>query len=150
MCKEGLAVFYHSVISIVTIEKPKRHVRKASHCGSKQQQRSCDEITLVVTIWKYSQLFTRFSSIVRGHLPRSRHRDHYIIACLRHILYIWVLFYALIPCMANRTFNATLTQRLQHYILFSILFPILIAPKKTCQMWQFLLNIVYLLQNPPT
>jgi len=63
-----------------------------SHCGSKQQS-SPDEITLVVAIRKYSQLFTRFTSIVRGHPPRSLHRDHSIIACSRHI-YLGVVFRA--------------------------------------------------------
>ena len=57
-------------------------MRKASHCGSKQQQRSPDKI--IVTIKKYNQLFTRFTSIVRGHSPRSLQRDHSIIACSRH------------------------------------------------------------------
>jgi len=43
------------------------------------------EITLVVTISKYYQLFTSFTSIIRGNSPRSVHRDHSIIACLCHI-----------------------------------------------------------------
>jgi len=51
----------------VAIGKPERQVRKASHCRSKQQQRSPDEITLVVTVRKCNQLFTRFTSIVKGH-----------------------------------------------------------------------------------
>jgi len=72
-------------MSVVAIGKHERHVRKASHCGSKQQWRPLDEITLVVTIRKCDQLFTSFTSIIRGHSPRSLHRDHIIIACSRHI-----------------------------------------------------------------
>jgi len=65
----------------VAIGKPERHVRKASHCGSKQQQRSPDdEITLLL--------------LVRA-------------------TYIRVLFFAHIPFVVNRTFNATPTERLQ-------------------------------------
>jgi len=36
----------HSTI-LLRSEKPERHVRKASHCGSKQQQRSYAAITLI-------------------------------------------------------------------------------------------------------
>jgi len=43
------------------------------------------EITLVATISKNYQLFTSFTSIIRGNSPRSLHRDNSIIACLRHI-----------------------------------------------------------------
>jgi len=32
----------------------------------------------------YYQLFTSFTSIIRGHSPRLLHRDHSIIACSRH------------------------------------------------------------------
>jgi len=34
----------------VAIGKPERNVRKASHCGSKQQQRSCAAITLLLLV----------------------------------------------------------------------------------------------------
>jgi len=34
----------------VAIGKPERHVHKASHCGSKQQQRSPCEITLLLLV----------------------------------------------------------------------------------------------------
>ena len=34
----------------VSIGKPERHVRKASHCGSKQQYRSCTTITLLLLV----------------------------------------------------------------------------------------------------
>jgi len=40
-------------------------------------------------------------------------RDHSIIACSRHIY--MVLFFAHIPFVVNRTFNATPTERLQQY-----------------------------------
>ena len=50
-------------------------------------QQATIEITLVVTVHKHNQLFTRFTSIVRGHSPRSLHRDHSIIACSRHIYF---------------------------------------------------------------
>jgi len=51
------------------------------------------KITLVITISKYYQLFTSFTSIIRNHSPRSLHRDHSIIACSRHI-YMGVIFCA--------------------------------------------------------
>ena len=57
-----------------------RKARKASHCGSKQQYRPPDEMTL---LW-----------LVRA-------------------TYKWVLFFAHIPFVVNRTFNATSTERLQ-------------------------------------
>jgi len=91
-----------NLFSIVAIGKPKLHVHKASHCGSKQQQSSPNEITPVVTISKYNQLFTRFTSIVRGHSRISFYRDHSIIACLRHTY--MVLFFMHIPFMVNNTF----------------------------------------------
>ena len=34
----------------VAIRNPERHVRKASHCGSKQQWRSLDEVTLLLLV----------------------------------------------------------------------------------------------------
>jgi len=43
------------------------------------------EITLVVIISKYYQLFTSFTGIIRDHSPRSLHRDNSIIACSHHI-----------------------------------------------------------------
>jgi len=55
------------------------------------------KITLVVTISKYYQLFTSFTSIIRGNSPRSLHRDHSIIACLRHI-YLGVTLHAHSVC----------------------------------------------------
>jgi len=55
-----LMVFFCSetkkTVSHVAIGNPERHVRKASHRGSKQQQRSPDEITpflLVRATYKY-------------------------------------------------------------------------------------------------
>jgi len=65
----------------VAIHKPKRQVRKAPHCGSKQQQRSHAIITALL-------------------LVRATN--------------IWLLFFAHIPFVVNRTFNATSTERLQH------------------------------------
>jgi len=72
------------------IGKLERHVRKASHCDSKQQQISFDEITLL---------------LVRA-------------------TYIWVLFFAHIPFVVNRTFNATPTERLQNVAISCLLLPI--------------------------
>jgi len=43
------------------------------------------KITLVITISKYYQLFTSFTSIIRDHSPRSLHWDHSICAYSRHI-----------------------------------------------------------------
>ena len=69
----------------MAIGKQEQHVRKASHCGSKQHKSSPEKITVLVTISKYYQLFTSFTSIIRGHSPRSLHRDHSVTACSRHI-----------------------------------------------------------------
>jgi len=69
--------------------KPERHVRKTSSCGSKQQQRSPSEITLLL--------------LVRA-------------------TYTWVLFFAHILCVVNRTFNATPTERLQQEKSFYLLY----------------------------
>jgi len=77
-------------VVVVAIEKPERQARKASHCGSKQQQMSHAVLTLLL-------LFA----------PSS----------------IWVLFFTLILFVVNRTFNATPTDRLQHYCNF-------------CSMWK--------------
>jgi len=40
----------HNILTLLWSEKPELHVRKASHCGSKQQQRSCAEITLLLLV----------------------------------------------------------------------------------------------------
>ena len=36
------------------------------------------------------------------------------LSLLVHTAYVWVVFFTLIPFVVNRTFNATLTKRLQH------------------------------------
>jgi len=74
------------------------------------------EITLVITISKYCQLFTSFTSIIRGNSPRSLHRNRSIIACLRHIY--MGLFFTHILFVMNRTMNATPTERLQHHFRY--------------------------------
>ena len=94
-------------LNIVAIGNPERHVRRASHRGSKQQYRSPDEITLVVTVRKHIQLFTRFTSIVRGHSPRSLQRDHSIIAGSRHI-YVWC-------CSSRASRSWWIKQSTQHH-----------------------------------
>jgi len=66
----------------VAIGKPERQLRKTSHCGSKQKQRSHAVLTLLL--------------LVRA-------------TC------IWVLFFAHIPFLMNRTFDATPTERLSHH-----------------------------------
>jgi len=73
-------------------------VRKASHFGSKQQQRSCTAITLCVH-WSLCWIV---HTLVSAELP---HRNHSIIACSRHI-YI-LLFFAHILFMVNHTINTT-------------------------------------------
>ena len=51
--------------------------------------------------------FTTFTSINRGHSPRSLHRDHSIIACSRH-MYVW--------CCSSRTSRSWwITQSTQHH-----------------------------------
>jgi len=69
----------------VAIRIPEWQVHKVSHCGSKQQQKSPDEITL-----QYYCLFMPY-------------------------IYICVLFIVHITFMVNRTFNTTSTYRLQHH-----------------------------------
>ena len=46
MCSPVLSPSCCIPVTLVAIRKPKRHVRKISHCGSKQQQRSRAAITL--------------------------------------------------------------------------------------------------------
>jgi len=70
----------------------------ASYCCDRKSRAACAqsfalwqqatiEITrsLVVTVSRHNQLFNRFTSIIRGHPPRSLHRDHSFIACSPHI-----------------------------------------------------------------
>jgi len=97
----------------VAVRKPEPQVRKASHCSVAASNNRDHEITLVVTISKYYQLFISFTSIIRGHSPRSLHRDHSIIAFRATCM--WVLFFTHIMFVVNRTFNATPTKRLQHH-----------------------------------
>jgi len=51
-------------------------------------------------------------------IQKSNNRDptswSFYFCCWRHILYIWVLLFTYIPFVANRTFNTTLTEWLQH------------------------------------
>jgi len=86
------------------------------HTGSKQQQRSTNKITVVISVSNYSQLVNKFIGIVRGHSPRWFCWDDSIITACR-TAYIWVLFFAHILFMVNCTFNATPTERLQLPIL---------------------------------
>jgi len=86
------------------------------------------EFTLVATISKYAyfQLFASFTSIIRGHSPRSLHRDHSIIACSHHIYMArWVLYFTHILFVVNRTFNSRPTEMLQHHF-----FPVLLMSRK--------------------
>ena len=66
-------------------------------------------ITLVVTVRKHNQLFTRFTRIARGHSPRS------LYYCLFAPLTYMVLFFVHIPLVVNHTINAPPPERLQHY-----------------------------------
>jgi len=49
-------------LSSVAIGKPERNVRKASHCGSKQQQSSSDEITLLLLVRATYTVYGCYSS----------------------------------------------------------------------------------------
>jgi len=64
------------------------------------------EITLVVTISKYYQLFTSFTSIIRGNSPRSLRWDHSIIPCLRNIYLGVILHVHPICCASHNECNA--------------------------------------------
>ena len=75
-----LRIQWNDCIDSVAIGKPERQVRKASHCGSKQQCISPD-----VTISTYNQRFTS----IRGLSPSSLHRHHSIVACSRHVYLGW-------------------------------------------------------------
>jgi len=56
----------------VAIGNPERHVRKASHCGSKQQQRSPDEITIIsCSRHIYRLLFFEHIPFVVSHIQRN-------------------------------------------------------------------------------
>ena len=93
------------------------------------------EITLVVTINKCYQLFTStsFTSIIRGNSPRSLHRDHSIIACLRHI-YMGVILHAHPLCRESH--NVTPTERLQHHFWHCHAYK-----QKVCQILQVSRNL---------
>jgi len=62
----------------VAIGKPEWQVRKASHCGSKQQWRSCTAIALCICC----SLCSIVHKLVSAEIPR---RNHSIIACSCHI-----------------------------------------------------------------
>jgi len=102
-------------------------VHEASHCGSKQQSRSPDEITLVATIRKYNQLFIRFASIVN--VPHQDNSIGITILLLVCVTYMGVIFRAHpirgeshIQRNANRgvatTFPPFYNEPHQSYILF--------------------------------
>jgi len=55
-------IFFPTKENSVVIRKPKRKVHKASHCGSKQQERSCAMITLLLLVYT-----TWMSAILRTH-----------------------------------------------------------------------------------
>ena len=61
-------------LGTVTIENPERHVRKASHCGSKHQQRSCVAISLRVRL--------SLRSIVRKSISAELPRRNLSCYCL--------------------------------------------------------------------
>jgi len=68
----------------VVIGKPRRQVCKASHCGGSKQQQRSH---IVIILFMFAT----------------------------HIQYsIWVLFFTYILFVANRTFNTTLSEWLQH------------------------------------
>ena len=92
-------------VAFVVIGKPERQVRKASHCGSKQQQRSCAAITLrtLVILFNCSQ-----ASIGRDYTPQSL---YYCLFVPR--IYI-LLFFTHILFVVNHTFSPTPPERLQH------------------------------------
>jgi len=84
----------------VAIGNPERHMRKASHCGSKQQQSSHAMIILRVR-WSLRSMVHK---LISAELPRH---DHSIIACSRHI-YLW--------CCSSRTSRSWwITQSTQHH-----------------------------------
>jgi len=74
-------------VAFVAIGKPERHVRKASHCGSKQQQSSPDEITLA--------LLSRATYIVLffAHIPFVVNRAFSATPAewLQHFITLWSL-----------------------------------------------------------
>ena len=97
----------------VAIGNLKRHMRKASHRGSKQQ-RSCVAISLRVR----RTLVIMFN---RSHITISRaSTSQSLLLLLARRTYIMVLFFAHIPFVVNHTINATPPERLQqHPLLFT-------------------------------
>jgi len=59
---------------------------------------------------KCAKLHTVAASSNRDHMPWSLY-----YGLLAPYLYVWVVFFALIPFVVNRTFNATPTERLQQF-----------------------------------
>ena len=93
----------HVIISVygnVAIGNPERHMRKASHCNSKQQKSSHAMITLRVH-YCYVQSLTSLVS------PEITCHNHSIIACSRHI-YVWC-------CSSYASRSWWITQSTQHH-----------------------------------
>jgi len=73
--------------SIVAIGNPERYVRKASHRGSNQQQRSCVTISLIIACsrYKYMVLFFTHIPFVVSHTinatPPERLQQHQMTTC---------------------------------------------------------------------
>ena len=94
------AAKYQPAVSIVAIGNPERHMRKASHRGSKQQESSHAMITLHVR-YCYVQSLTSLVS------PEITRHDHSIIAYSRHI-YVWY-------CSSRTSRSWWITQSTQHH-----------------------------------
>jgi len=67
-----------------------------------------------------------------------------IIACSRHILYIWVLLFAHIPFVVSRTFNTTPTKRLPQWMCIfmncDLLFPAFVSSLFSIKHFQAKVN----------
>jgi len=96
---------YHTV----AIGNPERHVCKASHCGSKQQEQqefTCHDHSSRTLLLRS---IVDIVSITRDYTPRS------LYYCLFGPHICRVLFFRHIPFVVNHTFNATPPERLQQY-----------------------------------
>jgi len=60
---EKLFLYYCHCYTVDAIGNPERHVRKASHRGSKQQQRSCVAISLIIACSLHVYIFLFFTHI---------------------------------------------------------------------------------------
>jgi len=79
-------------------------VRKASHCGSKQQQRLPDEITLLLLVRTTGVVLREYFVSGESHIQRNANREFATAACI-------ILFMLRLHASQHGLFNCTCTQQ---------------------------------------